>query len=168
MTEYTPSKNISTIIFFNLFSLTQWQSYNNKISAYLSIYLSIYLSMLYIYMCVYLCLCVYIYLYNVYICISGQKWSTTHRVLKSHRSKMGVYTSCPQVHELPQTHCGDNQEVILFPSGINLPIFSPLEPCNIKNGQHTQYSGSQMHGTSGIPPPFYILLQAVQNNSRLY
>ena len=23
-------------------------------------------------------------------------------------------TSCAQVHELPQTHCGDNLEVILF------------------------------------------------------
>ena len=40
---------------------------------------------MYIYMCV---LCVYSS--NVYIYISGQKWPTTHRVFKSHRSKMGV------------------------------------------------------------------------------
>ena len=87
-----------------------------------------------------------IYIYIIYI--SGHKWSTTHRVLKSHRSKMSViymqswkqcvlsvittmalwqlmhlctwYTvlrnraSCVQVHELPQSHCGDNQEGTLF------------------------------------------------------
>ena len=80
--------------------------------------------------------------------ISGHKWSTTHRVLKSHRSKMSVIyirnhekkcalvpglsptmalwqlmhlgtwctscTSCAQVHELPQSHCGDNREGTLF------------------------------------------------------
>ena len=53
--------------------------------------------------------------------VSGHKWSTTHRLLKSHRSKMSVIymlswkqyalpvitTSCAQVHELPQSHCGD-------------------------------------------------------------
>ena len=70
-------------------------------------------------MCVCVCVCVfvscvYIYLYNVYIYLSGQKGSKTHRVLKSHRSKMRVYKSCPQVHELPQSDCGDNQEGILF------------------------------------------------------
>ena len=69
-------------------------------------YICIYIYIYYIYIYIYICVC--IYLYNVYIYISGQKWSTTHRVLKSHRSKMGVYTSCPQVHELPQSHCGDN------------------------------------------------------------
>ena len=41
----------------------------------------------------------------------------THRVLKSHRSKMSPSmnrTSCAQVHELPQSHCGDNWEGTLF------------------------------------------------------
>ena len=66
----------------------------------------IYIYIIYIY--IYVCVCVCIYLHNVNIYISGQKWSTTRRVLKSHRSKMGVYTSCSQVHELPQSHCGDN------------------------------------------------------------
>ena len=37
-----------------------------------------------------------------------------NRVLKSHISKMGVYTSCPQVHELPKSPCSDIQEGILF------------------------------------------------------
>ena len=32
----------------------------------------------------------YIYIIYIYIYISGQKWFTTHRVLKSHRSKMGI------------------------------------------------------------------------------
>ena len=75
---------------------------------YIHIYIYIYI---YMYICV--CLCVYIYLYNVYL----YKWSEVihnNRVLKSDRSKMGVCTSCPQVHELPQSHCGDNQEGILL------------------------------------------------------
>ena len=68
--------------------------------------------------------------------ISVHKGFTTHRVLKSHRSKMSIIymqwvlvehslfqwsamcnrTSCAQVHELPesQSHCGDNREGILF------------------------------------------------------
>ena len=136
MTEYTPFKNISITVFFNLFSLTQWQSYRNKISVclsiclskYLYLYIYVYISLsIFIYICIYTYIYIYMYIYKcIYICIyiymcvcvfvcvcvciyiSGQKWSTTHRVLKSHRSKMGVYTSCPQVHELPQSHCGDN------------------------------------------------------------
>ena len=79
--------------------------------------------------------------------ISSHKWSTTHRVLKSPRSKMSVIymqsckhcdhlhyapcvacwilfgslvpavcncSSCAQVYELPQSHCGDNREGTLF------------------------------------------------------
>ena len=48
------------------------------------------------------------------------------------------------------------------------PFFSSVKPCNTKNGQNTQYSASQTHGPRWIPSPFYILLQAVQSNSRLY
>ena len=72
----------------------------------------IYIYNIYIYVCVCVCVCIYIYIiYNLY------KWSEVihnNRVLKTHRSKMGVYTSYPQVHELPQSHCGDNQKGILF------------------------------------------------------
>ena len=35
-------------------------------------------------------------------------------MLKSHRSKIDVYTSCLQVHELRQSHCGDNKEGIFI------------------------------------------------------
>ena len=82
-------------------------------------------------MCV---ICIYVYLY-----ISGHKWSTTHRALKSHRCKMGVIyiqswkqcalpvmttmalwqlmplgTWCAQENDLPQSLCGDNRGVTLF------------------------------------------------------
>ena len=67
---------------------------------------------------------------DIYIC-SGHNWFATHRVLKCHRSKMSVIhmlswktmfpsgyrhnrTSCAQVHELPQSHCGDNRDGTLF------------------------------------------------------
>ena len=67
---------------------------------YLSIYPYIYIDMYicifiytYMYMCIYTLhthyICKYTYIY-IYIYISGHKWSTTHRVLKSHNSKMGV------------------------------------------------------------------------------
>ena len=65
--------------------------------------------------------------------INVHKWSTTHRVLKSHRWKMSLIaclacwalfvslvpamcnrTSSTQVHELPESHCGDNREGTLF------------------------------------------------------
>ena len=80
---------------------------------------------------------VYEYIYY----LSGHKWSTTHKVLKSHRKKTDVICvqSCPpcyrhngvgkmawahdeqccnrtsgaQVHDLPQSHCG-NREGKLF------------------------------------------------------
>ena len=66
------------------------------------------------------------------------KWFATHRVLKSCTSKTGVIkikyalcsgcwalfaslvlamfkrTSCAQVHQLPQSYCGDNREDTLF------------------------------------------------------
>ena len=35
MTEYTSSKNVSTTVSFNLFSLTQCPSYSNKIKYFL-------------------------------------------------------------------------------------------------------------------------------------
>ena len=48
------------------------------------------------------------------VVISDPKWSTTHKVFKSHRSKISIIcaqvpknrTSCAQVHKLPQSHCG--------------------------------------------------------------
>ena len=48
------------------------------------------------------------------VVISDHKWSTTHKVFKSHRSKISIIcaqvpknrTSCAQVHKLPQSHCG--------------------------------------------------------------
>ena len=40
---------------------------------------------IYIYICVYVCMYVCMYIY-----VSGHKWSTRHRVLKSHRSKMSI------------------------------------------------------------------------------
>ena len=35
MTEYTSSKNVLITVFFNLFSLTQYLSYSNKIKYFL-------------------------------------------------------------------------------------------------------------------------------------
>ena len=52
---------------------------------YVCIYLSIYLYYIYIYI-VY----IYIYILYIYVYISGHKWSTSHRELKSHKSKMSV------------------------------------------------------------------------------
>ena len=91
MAEYTPSKNVSTTAFFNLFSLTHWETCGNKICLYLylsiylyicwSIYLSIYIYIyiyifVYIYMCVCVCVCVYVYVcvclclcLCVYVCV---------------------------------------------------------------------------------------------------
>ena len=34
MTEYTSSKNVSTTVFFNIFSFTQCPSYSNKINKF--------------------------------------------------------------------------------------------------------------------------------------
>ena len=44
-------------------------------------------------MCVYIYVCMYIY---IYIC--------------NHENNVPSCTSCAQVHELPQSYCGDNQE----------------------------------------------------------
>ena len=91
--------------------------------------------------------------------ISGHKWYATHIVLKSHRSKMGVIymqswkqcalliintmalwqlmhlgiwcTSCTQVHELPQSHCSDNREGILFSGLHTYYIYMKQNNCNI-------------------------------------
>ena len=55
---------------------------------------------MYIYIYIYIiCLC--IYLYNAYIYISCQKCSTKHRVLKSHRSKMGIIYMCNHENNVP-------------------------------------------------------------------
>ena len=64
----------------------------------------------------------YIYIQYIYIqYISGHKWSTKHKVLKSLRSKMGIiyrqsWKQCTwthnarsaHMHELPQNHWGEN------------------------------------------------------------
>ena len=42
-----------------------------------------------------------VYLYNVYIYISGQKWSTADGVLKSHRSKIGLIYMCNHENNVP-------------------------------------------------------------------
>ena len=83
---------------------------------------------MYVYVYAHVCVCVYIRMYKciyyvyiyvyIYIYISGHKWSTTHRVLKSHRNKVSNLmcnrTSCAQVHGLPQGHCGDSREGTLL------------------------------------------------------
>ena len=51
--------------------------------------------------------------------IGGHKWSTTHRIKSniifgSLVPAMCNSTSCAQVHELPQSYCGDNWEGTLF------------------------------------------------------
>ena len=83
-----------------------------------NIYIYIYITYIYIYVCIYMCVCVcFCVCIYIYIMYSLYKWSEVihdNRVLKSYRSKMGIYTSCSQVYELPQSHCGDNQEGILF------------------------------------------------------
>ena len=67
MTEYTPSKNVSTTAFLNLYAMA-YISYINKISLYLIIYLSIYIY-IYVYIIyIYIYKCVYLYIY-IYICI---------------------------------------------------------------------------------------------------
>ena len=137
-----------------------------------------------------------VYLYTVYIYISGQKWSTAHRVLKSYRSKIGLIYMCNHKNNAPfrlspqwlwTTHALRYMVYIMSPSlwvatkplwwypgghivfmieYINIYIY--IYTKNTKNDQHTQYSASQIHGTRWIPSLFYILLEAVQSNSRLY
>ena len=64
---------------------------------YMCIYVYIYI---YIYICIYVYMYIYIYIY-IYIYVYTYIYITTHRVLKSHRSKMGlsIYvimkTMCP-------------------------------------------------------------------------
>ena len=105
---------------------------------YLHIYIHIYIYIIYIIYIIYKYI-YYIYIYYIYI--SGHKWSTTHRVLKSHRNKisviymqswkqcslpvittmalwqlihLGTWCTWVHVHELPRSHCSDNREGILF------------------------------------------------------
>ena len=85
---------------------------------------------MYIYECIYIYIRVCIYLYNVYIYISGHKWSTTHRALKSYRSK-GIIYMYNHENNVPsqlssQWLCGKSytwKHRIHIPSGINLSIF---------------------------------------------
>ena len=61
---------------------------------YIYIHIYIYIR-IYIYdisnTCTYcICICIYILYICIYIYISGHRWSTTQRVLKSHKSKMSI------------------------------------------------------------------------------
>ena len=60
--------------------------------------------MLYIYICIvymYVCMYMYIYMYiYIYIYICNHENNVPSRL---------SCTSCAQVHELPQSHCGDNR-----------------------------------------------------------
>ena len=122
-------KSIS-LIKHKLIDILFWSSffwYTRYIYIYIYIYTYIYIKYIYIYIYIYIkyiCISIYIYIYTY---ISGHKWSATHRVLKSHESKMSVIymqswkhiyicnrTSCAEVHELLQSHCGDNWEGTLF------------------------------------------------------
>ena len=62
-------------------------------------------------------LCIYIYIYVIMktMCPPGYHHNgfvATHALW---HMMYGLYnTSCAQVHELPQSHCGDNREGTLF------------------------------------------------------
>ena len=80
--------HFSTVIFswqlgpnqhWNCWRRQIWYMTSNTITY---IYIYIYIYILYVYI-MYICGHIYTYIY-------GQKWSKTHRVLKSHRSKMNV------------------------------------------------------------------------------
>ena len=107
-------------------------------------------SYIYSYIYIYIHTHIYIYIY-IYIHISSHKWSMTHRVLRSLRSKMSIiymqswnnvpsglspewlcgysctWASCAQVYELPQSHCGDNQECTLFSWLHTYKLYIPLD-----------------------------------------
>ena len=51
-----------------------------------------------------------IYIYNIYIC--NHENNVLSRL--SPQWLCGNRTSCAQVHELPQSYCGDNREGTLF------------------------------------------------------
>ena len=78
---------------------------------HVSYHISIYISM---YICIstsvslYLSIYLFIYMY-IYIYISPQ-WLCGNSCTWAH----DVRFSCAQVHELPQSHCGDNRESTLF------------------------------------------------------
>ena len=105
----------------------------------------------------------------VYVClyyISGHKWFTTHRVLKSHRSKMGIIYIYNHENNVPsrlspQWLCGSSWTW-------TLNVYDAHHVPKCMSCHKTIVVITQMHGTRWIPSPFYILLQAVQSNSRLY
>ena len=53
---------------------------------------------------------IYIYICYIYICYHENNVSPGY----DHNGVMATHASCAQVHELPQSHCGDNQEGTLF------------------------------------------------------
>ena len=69
---------------------------------------------MYMHACVYIYtlynLHIYIYIYYIYIYISDPR----HTECSSCTPYIVHRTSCAQVHELPQSHCGDNREGTLF------------------------------------------------------
>ena len=83
-----------------------------------------YIYIKYIYICMYLHIYIYIYIYvNIYIYIyvimktmCPPRYHHNGSVATHALGHMtyGSCTSCAQVHELPQSHCGDNWEGTLF------------------------------------------------------
>ena len=77
-------------------------------------------------MCVYMYICIYIYIYiYIYICVIMKTMCPPgyHHNGSVATNALGhmMYgyimmsrASCAQVHELPQSHCGDNREDTLF------------------------------------------------------
>ena len=74
---------------------------------------------MYVYIYIYIYICIYIYIY-IYICNHennvpsrlSHQWLCTNSCT-GHMMKSGG-GSCAQVHELPQSHCGDNREDTWF------------------------------------------------------
>ena len=65
---------------------------------------------MYIYAYMYIYVYVYVYVY-MYICPPGYHHNG---FVATHALGHMNCTSCAQVHELPQSHCGDNWEGTLF------------------------------------------------------
>ena len=79
-------------IFWNILETQKCSIIYIYLYLYISISIYIYLY-IYIYICIYLSISLSIYIYiptYLSIHIYGHKWFTTHRVLKSHRSKMSI------------------------------------------------------------------------------
>ena len=73
---------------------------------------------IYIYIYMYVCMYVYIYIYiYIYVIMKTMCPPVYHHngFVATHALGHMMYrTSCAQVHELPQSHCGDKQEGTLF------------------------------------------------------